>query len=539
MTGQARPGGAYRWYVLGLFTLVYAFNFIDRQIVIILAPSLKADLGLTDAQLGLLFGTAFALFYALFGVPLAKLADGWHRVRTLSIGLGLWSALTACSGLASNFAQLASARVGVGIGEASAAPAAFSILQDYFPKAQRATALALYSSGIYLGSGASLMIGGGIVAAWDRMALTAAGAPFALKGWQAAYLAVGLPGILLALLLLLTVREPVRGAIDGQPQPAAPHPFRDALRELGALFPPFSLWTLRRLGAPRALILRNLALLIACAVGAALVTLATDRLLAPEKHALLTTIAGLPISTNLVQWIAIAVGVYATGSWVQSIRLRDPASAALIVGSPSFVALAVGGGLLSLSSYGIAAFIFVYGKTYLGMTAEAGFTLGAIAVVAGGLGTALGGIVADKAKRAHPAGRLWVAGIAAMLSTLLSLWQYETGSVEQFYVAYGLATFCLTMWLGPVFATCQDHVLPRMRGIATAAQLLGTNLIGLGLGPYLVGLLSDITGDLRIAMLSVLLLVPVVLALFWFAARRLPATEASLIARARAAGEPV
>jgi MFS family permease len=527
MTGEARPYGAYRWYVLGLFTLVYAFNFIDRQIVIILAPSLKADLGLTDAQLGLLFGTAFALFYALFGVPLAKLADGWHRVRTLSLGLSLWSALTACSGLAGHFAQLALARVGVGVGEASAAPAAFSILQDYFPKRQRATALALYSCGIYLGSGASLMIGGGIVAAWDRLAASAAGAPFALKGWQAAYLAVGLPGLLLALLLLLTVREPVRGAIDGQPQPPAPDPFRAALRELGALFPLF--------GRSRA----NLALLLACILGAVIATEAAGHLLAPDKRALLGTIAGLPVSTNLVQWAAIAIGVYATGSWVQSIRRRDPAAAALIVDSPSFVALAVGGGLLSLSSYGIAAFLYVYGKSYLGLPPEAGFTLGAISAVAGGLGTAIGGIVADRARLAHPAGRLWVAGIAATLSTLLTLWQYNTASVTHFYLAYGLATLCLTMWLGPVFATCQDHVLPRMRGVATAVQLLGTNLIGLGLGPYLVGLVSDVTGDLRLAILSVLALVPIVLALFAFAARRLPAMEASLLDRARAAGERV
>src|SRR5690606_956805 len=156
--------------------------------------------------------------------------------------------------------------------------------------------------------------------------------------------------------------------------------------------------------------------------------------------------------------------------------------------------------------------------------------------VAGGLGTALGGIIADRARLAHPAGRLWVACAAALLSTLLSVWQYTTPSVAQFYGAFALATFCLTMWLGPVFATCQDPVLPRVWGGATALQLLGTSLIGLGLGPYLVGLVGDITGDLRAAMLSVLLFVVVALLLFLFAARRLPAMEANLIARARAAG---
>src|SRR4051812_7513696 len=135
MNTPARPS-VHRWLVLALLTLVYAFNFIDRQIVTILAPFIKADLGLSDAQVGLLYGTAFALFYALFGLPLARLADGWHRVRTLSIGLCFWSAMTMLSGTAGGFAQLALARMGVGIGEASASPAAFSLLQDHFPKAQ-------------------------------------------------------------------------------------------------------------------------------------------------------------------------------------------------------------------------------------------------------------------------------------------------------------------------------------------------------------------------------------------------------------------
>ena len=167
MTDAPRPSG-YRWYVLALLTLVYAFNFIDRQIVTILAPFIKADLGLTDAQLGLLYGTAFALFYALFGLPLARLADGWSRVRTLSIGLALLVGDDAGLGHRAPASPSWRSR---GWASASArrapSPAAFSLLQDYFPKAQRATALALYSSGIYLGVGASLMVGGGIVAAWD------------------------------------------------------------------------------------------------------------------------------------------------------------------------------------------------------------------------------------------------------------------------------------------------------------------------------------------------------------------------------------
>jgi MFS family permease len=534
----ARPLRAYRFYVLGLFTLVYAFNFIDRQIVSVLAPYIKADLHLTDAQLGLLFGTAFALFYALFGLPLARLADGWNRVGTLAIGLAAWSTLTVLSGFTTSFGQLALARMGVGIGEASAAPAAFSALQDYFARPHRATALAAYSSGIYLGMGASVMIGGAIVAAWNQ-AYTGGVAPLGLAGWQAAYLAVGLPGLLLALLVALTVREPVRGAIDGVPQLGDPHPFRAAAAELGMLFPPFSLFALRRLGAARRVLFTNMALLVSCIAGAALLVASTDVLLAPAKRAVLFRVIGIPLTTNLVQWVAIAVGTYATVSWMQAIRLRDPVAARLTLATPGFVAAAVGGGLLSMCSYGLAAFLFLFGTTYHGLTASDGIILGAIAATAGCVGTLSGGIIADAARRRHPAGRLHVASAAALLSALFSLWQYTTPHVWAFYIANFAGTLFLTMWLGPIAATCQDQVLPRMRGTATALQFLATNLIGLGLGPYLVGLISDVTGDLRIAMLTMLLVTPVVLLLFQFAARRLPSSEASVIARARAAGEAV
>ena len=164
----AAPGGWYRWYVLFVMMLVYAFNYIDRQIITILAPYLKADLRITDAQLGLLFGTAFALFYGLFGISLARLADGWSRVKTLAIGLSFWSGMTALSGFSSNFGQLGVARIGVGVGEASATPAAVSLLGDYFDRRIRGTVLALYSVGVYIGAGLSLMIGGSVVVAWTN-----------------------------------------------------------------------------------------------------------------------------------------------------------------------------------------------------------------------------------------------------------------------------------------------------------------------------------------------------------------------------------
>src|SRR5687768_12745605 len=195
----ARPRiGTYAWYALFVLVLVYIINFIDRQIISILAEDIKRDLQLKDAQIGFLYGTAFAVFYALFGIPLGRLADSWYRGRLMAIGLALWSSMTALSGFAQSFGMLAAARIGVGIGEASASPAAYSMIADYFPKERRATALSIYSSGLYIGGGIALPIGGFVLAEWGRQFPDLAMAPLGLAPWQAAFLAVGLPGLLLA-----------------------------------------------------------------------------------------------------------------------------------------------------------------------------------------------------------------------------------------------------------------------------------------------------------------------------------------------------
>ncbi len=135
-------GGRYAKYALFVLVIVYVFNFIDRQILSILAEEIKADLGISDAEIGFLYGTAFAVFYAVFGIPMGKLADVWVRKNLISVGLAFWSLMTALSGTARSFGALATCRFGVGIGEASATPAAFSMLSDYFPSRLRATAIA-------------------------------------------------------------------------------------------------------------------------------------------------------------------------------------------------------------------------------------------------------------------------------------------------------------------------------------------------------------------------------------------------------------
>ena len=150
----------YKHYVLFVLVLVYIFNFIDRNILSILAEDIKADLGIDDAQMGFLYGTVFAVFYAVFGIPLARFADVWTRRSLVSVGLGFWSLMTAASGLARSFSMLAVCRIGVGIGEASASPAAYSMLSDYYPPRVRATVIAIYAAGVYIGAGIGIFLGG-------------------------------------------------------------------------------------------------------------------------------------------------------------------------------------------------------------------------------------------------------------------------------------------------------------------------------------------------------------------------------------------
>ena len=206
---------SYRWYVLAILTLVYTFNFVDRQIIGIVSPAIKEDLGLSDSMLGLLKGLAFAVLYTLLGIPIAWAADRSNRVNIVTISLAVWSAFTALSGFAQTAVQLALARVGVGIGEAGGSPPSHSIISDYFPKEKRATALSLFSLGIPFGQMLAFLAGG-----WVLENL----------GWRNAFFIVGVPGLFLAILLKLTVKEPIRGAQDGAKATAIP--FKEGVKRL-------------------------------------------------------------------------------------------------------------------------------------------------------------------------------------------------------------------------------------------------------------------------------------------------------------------
>jgi MFS family permease len=519
-TVQPRTGPSpYRWYVLSLLMVVYAFNFLDRQIISILAPYLKADLGVTDAQLGLLYGTTFALFYGVFGIPLARLADGWSRAKTLALGLSLWSLMTAVSGFSRNFSQLGAARIGVGVGEASASPAAISLLCDYFEPEKRGMVLSVYSVGVYVGAGISLMIGGLVVDGWERSFGDPATAPLGLAGWQAAFIAVGLPGLLLGLLVYLTIREPAREHLD-------PRPFRSAVLEFGKMMPGSNWLLLARAGAPSREIARNLAWLVMAIAAIIVATILTDGLISPAKRASLGMIGSVQVTSNLLQWVAMGIGCYAFASWFQSIRLSDPLAHRLIAGSPAFRWLIASSAFIAFSMYALNAFTFLYATKYLGFTARDGFNLGVISAVIGGTGMIAGGILSDLARKHHRGGRLMLAAITTFIFAAASLVQFMTTSVPIFYISFSVATLFIPMWFGPILATGQDLVIPRLRGVAFANVTLGTVIFGLGLGPYTVGLISDATGSLQTGILVAILAYPAALVSLIMTIRHLEKGEA-------------
>ncbi|MGE3464546.1 MAG: spinster family MFS transporter, partial [Pseudomonadales bacterium] len=192
---------SFRTYALSVLVVVYTFNFIDRQILSILLEPIKQDLGLSDTQLGLLTGFAFALFYATLGIPIARWADQHNRRNLIAAALAVWSAMTALSGFAMNFWHLLIARIGVGVGEAGCSPPAHAMISDYYPPEKRASALGIYSLGIPVG-----ILFGFVAGGWMNE----------FFGWRAAFFVVGIPGLLLALIVRFTVREPARGMAEGR-----------------------------------------------------------------------------------------------------------------------------------------------------------------------------------------------------------------------------------------------------------------------------------------------------------------------------------
>jgi MFS family permease len=377
---QTAPLG-YRSYVLVVLVIVYTFNFIDRQIVGILAIPIKAELRLSDSQLGLMGGLAFALFYTLLGIPIARLADRVSRTWIMTVALALWSLMTAMCGLTQNFAQLFMARVGVGVGEAGGVAPAYSLICDYFPMKERARALSVYSFGIPIGAAVGIVLGGYITS---------------LMSWRMAFFIVGLAGLLVTPLLKFTVREPKRGALD----------------------------------PPRA-----------------------DAVAAP----------------SLLEVIAV------------------------LARKGSFWGLSLGAASASMMGYGLFFWApsFLVRSFHLSLL-QASLSFGALVLVGGLIGIWFGGALTDRygEKRrsmyAFIPAIAFVATVPFYVAGVLSTTLWISFAVLLVPTALGL------VWLGPVLAAVQHLVPSNMRATASALFLFINNLIGIGLGTALIGIVSDL-----------------------------------------------
>ncbi|WP_372619766.1 spinster family MFS transporter [Alteromonas stellipolaris] len=378
---KADTSRAYRNYVLVILTLVYAFNFIDRQIIGILSPFIKADLGLDDAQLGLLKGVYFAILYTVVGIPIAWLADRYSRVNIIAISLTLWSGFTAASGLAMNYTQLALARIGVGIGEAGGSPPSHSIISDLFPKEKRAGALAVYSLGIPFG----------VMLAFFASA-------FFLQGgsadWRTVMISVGLPGVLLALLLKFTVKEPKRTE-----------------------------------------------------------SVQTEDAEKPSVSASLKTLLKIPTWWGMALGISFgSFGNYAISTWIIDYYVR------------AFAGLDI--------TQLLIAFGIINGSAYA-------------------LGVWLGGYIADRWGKQNKKAYALLPAIALIIGVPAF---YFSLQVNDLWLSVGLMTFLLFTsgsYLGPSFAMAQTLAPINVRAMSTALFFFVLNIIALGGGPTITGIISQ------------------------------------------------
>ncbi len=212
---ESPPSGSYGWYVVFILIVAYTFSYVDRSILSLMVGPIRASLGISDVELSLLHGLAFALFYTILGIPIGRLVDARRRTTIVAIGVGIWSIMTALCGLAANFWQMFMARIGVGVGEAALSPAAYSMLSDWFEGKTLTRALSMYNSAIYIGAGLATMVGGVLIASVPTLETEWFGT---LEPWRVVFIAVGLPGLLVAL-LVLGLREPVRRGVKSPDMP--------------------------------------------------------------------------------------------------------------------------------------------------------------------------------------------------------------------------------------------------------------------------------------------------------------------------------
>ncbi len=369
-----------RYYAVGLLTVVYTFNFIDRQLLSILQESIKADLLLSDQQLGLLTGIAFAMFYVTAGIPIARWADRGNRRNIVALAIGVWSFMTAISGLVQNYVQLLLARMGVGVGEAGGSPPAHSIISDIFPPERRASALAFYSMGVNIGILFGFLAGGWLNEIFD---------------WRTAFFVVGAPGLIIALIVRYTLREPIRGLSEQRQVETQTVPFSNVLNLLMSR-PAFK----------------------HMAFGAAL-----------------NAFAG-----------------YSTSSWTASFMIR---------------------------SHGMS-------------TGELGTWLAMIMGFGGAVGVFAGGVIAERLARKDVRWYMWLPALTGLICVPFMVANYMVAGAYTALIVSIIPGILFNVYLGNTLAMTHGLVGLRMRALASAILFFILNLIGLGLGPWVIGLLSDL-----------------------------------------------
>ncbi|WP_336518489.1 MFS transporter [Pollutibacter soli] len=408
---------SYRYFVLTMLTLVYIFNFIDRQLLVILQESIKKELKLSDTQLGMLSGFTFAIFYVTLGLPIARLADKTSRRNIVAASLGLWSLMTALSGRAQNFLQLLLARIGVGVGEAGGSPPAHAMISDYFPPEKRSTALSVYSSGIYFGIMIGFLMGG-----YLNQTL----------GWRTAFFALGIPGVLFSLLFYFTVKEPLRGSTDVNAQKA------------------------------------------------------------DESGSVLSVFRKL-FSTNSFPYLSFATAlnvfcIYGLSNW-----------------SPSFLS-----------------------RLHHMKSTEIGIVLGLFFGIGGAFGTFFSGYLTDRYGKNDKRLYLRIPAVSVVLASLFALGGLFIQQTVVSIVCLGICASLQGMYLGPSIAVAHSLVPASMRAMTSAILFFILNLIGLGLGPLVIGFISDKLApslqneSLRWAMSIIVVIELFSAVLFFIAAKKLP-----------------
>ncbi|MFB0612797.1 MFS transporter [Aurantiacibacter poecillastricola] len=536
---EAKKGGEpisrYGWHALILMSSAQMMSLLDRQILSILANDIRLDLGIGDAEMGLLYGTVFALFYALFSLPLGRLVDGWVRTKLLAICLAGWSFFAGLAAFAQGFTLLAISRLGVGIGEAATQPAANSILFDSLPKSRRGLAMGGLGVGLALGLGLSMALGGIVAERWD-LAFASGDAPFGFRGWQVAFLVAALPGFPLAW-LIYKLREPERGTMDGIHTKADPAPFAASAGVLGAVTPGanwMNLW--RRDAGARQWAINLVGLGIIIGFCLLMVELTSDYSPRPALD-----FGAVAFSPHVLQWSVFGFGAFVVLNLFQNFRLTDKPTFNVVL-SPSLLMLMVVGGLQTAINYGVmfASPQILIRQFGLSM-ADVGLQFGLLSALLATIGALVAGPLADwLGSRMGPRGMIWLVVGSLGISPFFGIWTYSAETLTDFYIRYTMYSLILTLWLPPTYTLLLGLALPRMRGIVFSTYLVIMTLLGQGLGPYFVGIISDQNGgDLAQALITLNLVCPAIVALLLVVLTRYARDEESMLDRARAGGEEV